>query len=163
MLRRPPRSTLFPYPTLFRSSSFAAAGLSVELYTELAPDLVDYIVFAPNGPVSEFSHFTRLKAVLGLWAGVEGVVGNTTLTVPMTRLVDSGLTEGMVEWVTGHCLASLNSSILQPDFIEYRSDSIDRVVQSHSNLLSDSAMDDVFELSIHAASDGTMFSIIDGE
>ena len=71
--------------------------------------------------------------------------------------------EKIVEWVTGHCLASLNSSILQPDFIEYRSDSIERVVQSHSNLLCDSAMDDVFELSVHAASDGTMFGIIDGE
>ena len=86
------------------ASAFAAAGLSADLRTEIAPDLVDYIVYAPDGPVRDFSHFTRLKAVLGLWAGVEGVVSNATLTVPMTRLVDSGLTEGMVEWVTGHVL-----------------------------------------------------------
>ena len=86
------------------ASAFAAAGLSADLRTEIAPDLVDYIVYAPDGPVRDFSRFKRLKAVLGLWAGVEGVVGNATLTVPMTRLVDSGLTEGMVEWVTGHVL-----------------------------------------------------------
>jgi len=42
--------------------------------------------------------------VLNLWAGVENVVGNETLTVPLARMVDPGLTEGMVEWVTGHVL-----------------------------------------------------------
>ena len=84
--------------------AFVSAGLSIDLHKELAPELVDYIAYAPDGPVSDFSDFARLKAVLGLWAGVEGVVGNATLTVPMTRLVDSGLTEGMVEWVTGHVL-----------------------------------------------------------
>src|SRR2546430_8897742 len=30
MIRRPPRSTLFPYTTLFRSSGVAAAGASVQ-------------------------------------------------------------------------------------------------------------------------------------
>src|SRR5256885_3474834 len=29
MIRRPPRSTLFPYTTLFRSSSFAMPGIAV--------------------------------------------------------------------------------------------------------------------------------------
>src|SRR2546430_5747021 len=29
MIRRPPRSTLFPYTTLFRSARFAATGLDV--------------------------------------------------------------------------------------------------------------------------------------
>ena len=86
------------------AAAFTAAGLSVDLRADLDPDLVDYIVYAPDGPVSDFSCFSRLRAVLGLWAGVEHVVGNATLTVPMTRLVDSGLTEGMVEWVTGHVL-----------------------------------------------------------
>src|SRR3712207_8556007 len=31
MIRRPPRSTLFPYTTLFRSDSFAASALGVVL------------------------------------------------------------------------------------------------------------------------------------
>jgi len=81
-----------------------AAGLSADLGRDHAPEAVDYIVYAPNGPVKDFSPFTRLKAVLGLWAGVETVVDNATLRVPMTRMVDAGLQEGMVEWVTGHAL-----------------------------------------------------------
>ncbi|MCF6316710.1 MAG: glyoxylate/hydroxypyruvate reductase A [Marinosulfonomonas sp.] len=68
------------------------------------PATVDYLVYAPNGPVSDFTPFTHAKAVLGLWAGVEGIVGNETLSIPLTRMVDYGLTEGMVEWVTGHTL-----------------------------------------------------------
>ncbi|MDJ0860473.1 MAG: glyoxylate/hydroxypyruvate reductase A [Dinoroseobacter sp.] len=68
------------------------------------PEEVDYIVFAPNGPVEDFSPFTGLKAVLNLWAGVEGIVGNPTLKVPLTRMVDTGLTEGMVEWCIGQTL-----------------------------------------------------------
>lgn len=69
-----------------------------------APESVDYIVFAPNGLVEDFTPFTSLKMVQNLWAGVEGIVGNGTLRVPLTRMVDTGLTEGMVEWCTGHVL-----------------------------------------------------------
>jgi glyoxylate/hydroxypyruvate reductase A len=85
--------------------AFDAAGLKVTLFTETdAPETVDYIIYAPNGAVSDFTPFTGCKAVLGLWAGVEKIVGNTTLTQPLCRMVDSGLEEGMVEWVTGHVL-----------------------------------------------------------
>ena len=42
--------------------------------------------------------------MLNLWAGVEDVVGDPTLRVPLARMVDAGLTEGMVEYVTGHVL-----------------------------------------------------------
>jgi len=41
---------------------------------------------------------------MSLWAGVESVVENKTLTQPLTRMVDEGLTQGMIEWVTGHVL-----------------------------------------------------------
>ncbi len=68
------------------------------------PRSVDYIVYAPSSAVQDFTPYTRLKAVLNLWAGVEDVVGNATLTVPLARMVDHGLTQGMVEWVTGHVL-----------------------------------------------------------
>ncbi|MGI9393456.1 MAG: 2-hydroxyacid dehydrogenase, partial [Boseongicola sp.] len=37
-------------------------------------------------------------------AGVEAIVGNETLTMPLARMVDYGLTEGMVEWCVGHTL-----------------------------------------------------------
>ena len=74
------------------------------LTTDADPATVDYIVYAPNSGLNDFTPYTRLKAVLNLWAGVEDVVGNPTLTVPLARMVDDGLTEGMVEWVTGHVL-----------------------------------------------------------
>lgn len=74
------------------------------LTTEADPASVDYIVYAPNSGLDDFTPFTRLKAVLNLWAGVEDVVGNPTLRVPLARMVDDGLTEGMVEFVTGHVL-----------------------------------------------------------
>lgn len=86
------------------NAAFAEAGLSVTLSTDLPPDDVDYIVYAPNGPLTDFSPYTRTKGVLSLWAGVEKIVGNATLTQPLTRMVDEGLAEGMVEWVTGHVL-----------------------------------------------------------
>lgn len=81
------------------------AGLKgFNLSTDIAPQDVDYIVLAPNGPVKDFAPYTNCKAVLNLWAGVEDVVGNPTLTQPLARMVDHGLTQGMVEWVTGHVL-----------------------------------------------------------
>ena len=86
-------------------AAFAAAGLSnVDLVTEAEPSCVDYIIYAPNSLVTDFTPFTRLKAVMNLWAGVEDVVGNPTLKVPFTRMVDEGLTEGMVEWCVGHVM-----------------------------------------------------------
>lgn len=91
------------YETPLRHA-LAAAGLHTDLRTDHAPDQVDYIVYAPNSPLQDFTPYTRTKAVLNLWAGVESIVGNTTLTQPLTRMVDFGLTQGMVEWVTGHTL-----------------------------------------------------------
>ena len=85
-------------------AAFLEAGLSVELATEFAAEDVDYIVLAPAGLITDFSGFTRLRAVLSLWAGVESIVGNATLTAPITRMVENDMTDSMVEWVTGHVL-----------------------------------------------------------
>lgn len=74
------------------------------IVTEAPPEAVDYVVYAPNGGLSDFSIFPRLKAVLSLWAGVERIVDNKTITVPLARMVDTGLRDGMREWVTGHVL-----------------------------------------------------------
>ena len=80
------------------------AGVAAEVVTEADPAGVDYIVYAPSAPLQDFAPYRRAKAVLSLWAGVERIVGNQTLTQPLARMVDPGLTEGMVEWVVGHVL-----------------------------------------------------------
>ncbi|WP_445489122.1 2-hydroxyacid dehydrogenase [Rhodopseudomonas sp. RCAM05734] len=71
---------------------------------DIAPEAVDYIIHATGGPVTDFGVFTRARAVLSLWAGVEKIVGNRTLTQPLCRMVESGLRQGMVEWVVAHTL-----------------------------------------------------------
>jgi len=83
------------------------AQIDADLVTTAAPETVDYILYAPGGDTPpDFTPFTRCKAVLSLWAGVERIVGNPTLTQPLCRMVDPGLTQGMVEYVTGHVLRS---------------------------------------------------------
>ena len=98
-----------------------AEGLDYVLSCEMGAELVDYIIYAPNSGLSDFSVFPRLKAVMNLWAGVEDVVGNKTLTVPLTRMVDEeGLTQGMVEWVTGHVMRhhlGMDAHIVNPERI----------------------------------------------
>ena len=79
-------------------------GLEYKLAERLPPSEVDYIIYAPNSSIKDFSVFTNLKAVLNLWAGVENVVKNETLTVPLAKMVDEGLTQGMKEWVLGHVM-----------------------------------------------------------
>lgn len=87
------------------ANALAEAGLQTELSRSFDdPADVDYIVYAPDSPLQDFTPYTRLKLVQNLWAGVEDVVGNQTLTAPLARMVDPGLTEGMIEWVTAHVL-----------------------------------------------------------
>lgn len=101
---------LFAAPSLWPEyrdtlpAALAEAGIAARLVTEAPPEEVDYIIYAPSSPLQDFTPYTRTKAVLNLWAGVERITGNPTLTQPLTRMVDPGLTEGMVEWVVGHTL-----------------------------------------------------------
>jgi glyoxylate/hydroxypyruvate reductase A len=98
------RPALWPVYEPLLTNYLTEAGLDVRLSTEFEPDQVDYLVYAPNGGLLDFTPYTRLKAVLSLWAGVEKIAGNETLTVPLARMVDHGLTQGMTEWVVGHVL-----------------------------------------------------------
>ncbi len=86
------------------SSLLKQAGISACISRDFAPQEVDYIVYAPGSELQDFTPYTRCKAVMSLWAGVERITGNKTLTQPLTRMVDSGLEEGMCEWVAGHVL-----------------------------------------------------------
>ncbi len=86
-------------------AALKAAGVKADLVTSAAPDTVDFVIYAPGGDTPpDFTAFTRCRAVLGLWAGVERIVSNPTLTQPLCRMVDPGLTQGMVDYVCGHAL-----------------------------------------------------------
>jgi len=86
------------------AQALGEAGLAADLAMDHPPETVDYIVYAPQSGAVDLSPYSRAKAALGLWAGVETIISNPTLTMPYARMVDPGLTEGMVEWVTGHVL-----------------------------------------------------------
>ncbi|TNF18533.1 MAG: glyoxylate/hydroxypyruvate reductase A [Rhodobacteraceae bacterium] len=93
-------------------------GLDYQLAQEMAPEQVDYIVYAPDGDLEDFTPYVRVKAVLSLWAGVEAIIGNRSLTQPLARMVGGGLTEGMVEWVCGHGLRhhlGMDAHIVNPE------------------------------------------------
>ena len=84
--------------------ALAEKGIAAQLRPDFAPDEVDYIIYEPNSPLKDFGPFTRTKAVLNLWAGVEAIVGNPTLKLPLCRMVDPAMTQGMVEYVTAHVM-----------------------------------------------------------
>ena len=101
-----PRSDWETYQDVL-PAALAQADIDAEIEHSLTPDApetVDYIVYAPSSRLKDFKPFSGAKAVLNLWAGVEAVVGNQTLTQPLARMVDPGLTEGMVEWCVGHVM-----------------------------------------------------------
>lgn len=89
-------------PSLHKA--FTKAGLDCDLSRNHTPETTDYIIYAPSSALQDFTPYKHCKAVLSLWAGVEKIVSNKTLTHPLCRMVDPGLTQGMVEWVTGHTL-----------------------------------------------------------
>lgn len=100
------------------NTAFKAKGIAAHLSCDFAPADVDYIVYAPNSPLQDFTPYTRAKAVLNLWAGVEGVVKNPTLKIPLARMVDPGMTKSMTEWVAGHVMRyhlGMDRHIVNPD------------------------------------------------
>lgn len=84
--------------------ALAEAGVAARLSEHAAdPATVDVIIYAP-GALEDFTPFSRLRAVLNLWAGVERVVTLPGLTAPLCRMVDPAMTAGMTEYVAGHVL-----------------------------------------------------------
>lgn len=98
------RESAWPAYKKSLTPAFAHLDLDVDLARDHPPQTVDYIIASPSGPVQDFAPYTRCKAVLNLWAGVEDIAPNKTLTQPLARMVDPGLTDGMVEWVVAHTM-----------------------------------------------------------
>ena len=102
-------------------AALAEAGVEAEvklLWEPHDPAAVDWIVYAPNSGLEDFAPYARARAVLNLWAGVEAVERNPTLRIPLCKMVEDGLTQGMVEWVAGHVLRhhlGMDAHIVNPD------------------------------------------------
>ncbi|MEM6618341.1 MAG: glyoxylate/hydroxypyruvate reductase A [Pseudomonadota bacterium] len=99
------RPALWPEYEAPLTRAFAAEGLSVTL-TNDAPDPaeVDYMVYAPAKEDDDLTAFSRVKLIQSLWAGPDKLLKNPTLTQPLARMVDPGMTQGMVDYVMGHVL-----------------------------------------------------------
>lgn len=99
-----------------------AACPEMELCRDGDPASFDALIYAPgypeHGGALDFSRFTRARMVQSLWAGVERIVLNPTLTQPLCRMVDPGLAQGMVDYCTGWAMrAHLGMDLYAQDSI----------------------------------------------
>lgn len=77
------------------------AAPEMELLQDGDPAGFDAIIYAPGGEIDDLSPYVNARLVQSLWAGVERIVTNPTLTQPLARMVDPGLAQGMAEFCTG--------------------------------------------------------------
>ena len=75
------------------------------IYGDHDPSEIEYLVYAPNGPVQDFTGYTSLKLIQSLWAGVDVILSNPDFpNIPLARMADTGMAEGMSDYVLGHVL-----------------------------------------------------------
>ena len=66
---------------------------------------IDFIIYAPRKDIIyDFSEYKNLKAIFSLWAGVETIIENKTIKVPVVKMADEGLIIGMSQWCIAHVL-----------------------------------------------------------
>ena len=76
----------------------------VEFTLSAPPDSVDAILYAQGGPGCDFAAYPSARLVQSLWAGVERIAPDPSLTQPLARMVDPGLAQGMSEYCLGWAL-----------------------------------------------------------
>src|SRR3712207_1601400 len=107
MIRRPPRSTLFPYTTLFRSYSgtkFAVNAISEGLRQELLEDNIRVTIVEPGAVATELpDHITDEDAR-------ESLSGLMTLE----RLQAEDIADAIVYAVTQPERVSVNEILIRP-------------------------------------------------
>ncbi|MTH35629.1 glyoxylate/hydroxypyruvate reductase A [Paracoccus limosus] len=85
--------------------ALTAACPEMDLCRDGDPASFDALIYAPGYPEDggplDFTPFTRARVVQSLWAGVERIVTNPTLTQPLCRMVDPGLALGMRDYCIG--------------------------------------------------------------
>lgn len=87
-------------------AAVARSGRALRVVPDAEPAEVDYLVYNVDSGIRDFAHYSRLRAILNTWAGVEKVVGRITWPegVPFVRMVEPGMNEGMAEYFTAHAL-----------------------------------------------------------
>lgn len=83
------------------SDAIGNACPEADLQRSGEPASFDAIIYAPGGEIEDLAPYVNARLVQSLWAGVERIVTNPTLTQPLARMVDPGLTESMAEYCTG--------------------------------------------------------------
>ena len=87
-----------------------AAGIAANFAPSFDdPAAVDYILYCPDGVLDDFTPYTNVKLVQSLWAGVEAALQNKTLYHPVARMVEVGLTQGMIDYVIAHVMRIHNN------------------------------------------------------
>lgn len=89
------------------ATAIDGSGLKLRLVEGSHPAAdIDYLVYNIDSGITDFAPYTRLRAILNTWAGVEGVVGNVVWPphVPFCRMVEPGLSAGMVEYFVAHTM-----------------------------------------------------------
>src|SRR5438132_3762412 len=90
MIRRPPRSTLFPYTTLFRSPLLEAqpelGQLLLHLFDGLLPEVADVqqVLLGPLDELADRGHPLALQAVVRAHGEVEVLDGRQEVGAPPT-------------------------------------------------------------------------------
>src|SRR3989475_10422569 len=87
MIRRPPRSTLFPYTTLFRSIMYVVSGLAFLLIAGLEAAVIRWQLAAAGNTIVSPQVFNRLFTVHGttmvFLVGIPIVSGFPNYLVPL--------------------------------------------------------------------------------
>ncbi|MEO0341954.1 MAG: glyoxylate/hydroxypyruvate reductase A [Pseudomonadota bacterium] len=83
------------------------------------PKEIEYLVYAPNGPVQDFKEYTSLKLIQSIWAGVDVILSNPDFPkIPLARMADTGMAEGMSDYILGqvlrHHLSTDRFTAMQP-------------------------------------------------
>lgn len=84
----------------------AARGLDLTIAPGAEPADADYLVFNIDSGITDFTPYSKLRAILNTWAGVEAVMAKLTWPdhVPFGRMVERGMTVGMVEYFLAHTM-----------------------------------------------------------
>src|SRR6266704_5084729 len=106
MIRRPPRSTLFPYTTLFRSQPPINGTLTYEVTSLPGKEVIATPVRADLSSDPNILNAVQGSAeitVQGAWnlsIAVDGPAGHGTVTIPLTAVAPPAIPAWM-DWLIG--------------------------------------------------------------